>query len=101
MILLFIAVIYIWIGGLDWIKDIWDCWNLISLSLEDKNDIILNNLFRELYGLLSKQEFLNYLNNLEQIYNIDLDNVNDMTFDVQEKIKKDLIRVLNEVKNIK
>ena len=59
MMLLFV---FVWgnVGGFDWIIDILDCYKVITpvLTAEDQNDLILNNLFSELHGLISKKEFI-------------------------------------------
>jgi len=98
IIILIFFILWGGVGGLDWIFDIINCINLEVLILEDKNDVILNNLFLELYHLMLKEDYLNYLKNLEVLYNIDLNNVNDMTYEIQEKIKIDLNKILKEIK---
>lgn len=98
-----ILIILNWLsGGFDWIVDFYECWNIIPLTieeLEDKNDLILNGLFSELRSLISQEEYFNFLNNLQDKYHINLSDVKDMVYEVQEKIKKDLYKILNEIKN--
>lgn len=97
--IIIILLILLW-----WGSGGFDVWSDLILNesikqyLENSNDIILNNLFQELFGLVTKEEYLNFLYKLEEIYNINLNNVNDMTWEVQEKIKKDLIIFINELK---
>lgn len=108
-----LTVLWWLVGGFDFIEDIINCicidFELFNSKiiqnnnfvLEDKNDVILNNLFSELRGLISKSQYFNYLKSIEYKYHINLNDVKDMTYDVQEKIKIDLNEVLKEIKELK